>query len=596
MPEERRHIAILFSDIVGYTSLMGEDENKALDMLSRNRTIHETHIKQFNGTLIKDIGDAILASFSLASDAVRCAIEIQKSCKEDNIPLKCGVHEGEVVFKDSDVFGDGVNIASRLQSDAQQGCINISASVYRDIKNKSDIHTNFIGEKTFKNVDEPIKVYEVLCDNESYQKVLKNVTTAGRPKSKHSYYFLAGAVLIITALLLIWKFIPLNQTIDVEKSVAIKPFWNESNDTTNLYFVNGMMEDIRNNLSKISDMRVISRTTMEKYRETKLTASEIAKQVGVSYLLEGSVQKLGNQVKIHAQLINAEKDKHVWQNTYTKDIGEIKIVFEIQSDIAKNIAEQIGANIKSEEGDNIDAIPTNSPLAYDFYLRGRDYKKRSRYKEDMEFSILMYEKAVDIDPNFVLAWVGLSETTRTMFWFHFDRSEEQVLKIKEYLNRAKILNPNLMEVRFEEGCYYHHCERNYLEALNIFEKLKTEYPNNDVVTAHMGYILRQMGEFRKSLEYHKYSISLNPYDWTYWSNVGYTYRVLHEYDDAEYSIKKAIELNPSYYNPYVYLLNMYASTGQIEKANELLINNQQIINYPATIIQRAYLEILQENY
>ena len=166
MSEERRLAAIMFTDIVGYTALMGSDEDKAFNMLKRNHEIHENLIKQFNGTLIKEIGDGTLASFSLASDAVRCAMEIQKACKEQNIPLKIGIHEGEMVFAGADVLGDGVNIASRLQESAEEGCITISGSVYRDIKNKAGIRTEFIEEKSFKNVDEPIRVYKVLCEEE----------------------------------------------------------------------------------------------------------------------------------------------------------------------------------------------------------------------------------------------------------------------------------------------------------------------------------------------------------------------------------------------------------------------------------------------
>ncbi len=594
MAENRRHAAIMFTDIVGYTSLMGSDEDRAFKVLSKNREIHTRHIEQFKGTLIKELGDGMLISFNLASDAVRCAIEIQKACNAQEIPLKIGIHEGEVVFADSDVHGDGVNIASRIQSETQQGCINISASVYRDIKNKSGIQTKFIKEKTFKNVDEPIKVYQVLCENEPNQQPVTN--NKEKRSSKNPYYLLAGIVVVAIAILIVWKVFPSKSKTELEKSIAVKPFWNESNDTTNMYFVNGMMEDIRNNLSKISDLRVISRTTMERYRETKLTASEIAKELGVSYLLEGSVQKIGNQVKVHAQLINAEEDDHIWQDTYIKDISDIKLVFEIQSDIAKTIAEQIGVNIKSVEGEQIDAVPTRSPIAYDYYLRGRDYRKRGNNKENMDFAIHMYEKAVEIDTDFVLAWVGLAETSRMLFWLRFGRPEEHLLKAKEYLDKAKKINTRLMEVRFEEGCFYYHCERNYPKALNILEQLKVEYPNNDLVTAYIGYVLRRMGEFRKALEYQKNAILLNPHDGNLWLNAGFTFRTLREYSEAEFYIKKSIELNPIDFNSYVVLLGMYSITGQIEKAKELLVNNKQIIDYPPIILQRANLEILAENY
>ena len=164
MPEDRRHAAIMFTDIVGYTALMGRDEDAAFDMLARNHTLHKTLIEKHNGTLVKEVGDGTLASFPLASNAVRCAIDIQKEAKEQNIPLTIGIHEGEMVFAGADVLGDGVNVASRLQEISKEGCITISGKVYSDIKNKEGINTNLIGDKKLKNVDDPVKVYEVLCE------------------------------------------------------------------------------------------------------------------------------------------------------------------------------------------------------------------------------------------------------------------------------------------------------------------------------------------------------------------------------------------------------------------------------------------------
>ena len=162
--QDRRLAAIMFTDIVGYTALMGSDEDRAFDMLKRNHIIHETLIKKYNGTLIKEVGDGTLASFPLASDAVRCAMDIQREARSQQIPLKIGIHEGEMVMAGEDVLGDGVNVASRLQEASQEGCITISGKVYSDVKNKAGINTKYIGEKKLKGVDDPVKVYEVLCE------------------------------------------------------------------------------------------------------------------------------------------------------------------------------------------------------------------------------------------------------------------------------------------------------------------------------------------------------------------------------------------------------------------------------------------------
>ena len=262
----RQLAAIMFTDIVGYTALMGSDEDRAFEVLSKNREIHKQLVDRYNGTLIKEIGDGILISFNLASDAVYCAIEIQKKCKELDIPLKIGIHEGEMVFDDSDVLGDGVNIASRLQEDAQEGCIAISGKVYSDIKNRKEIITNFVKEKTFKNVEDPIKVYKVLCGDEENQPVSTSASNV-KSKSKKPYYISAGLVVIVFAILSIWKFAAINETAELDKSIAVLPFEYLSEEANKQHLADGVMDAITRNLVKISDLKVIAGTSVEKYRE-----------------------------------------------------------------------------------------------------------------------------------------------------------------------------------------------------------------------------------------------------------------------------------------------------------------------------------------
>ena len=202
MEPSRRLAAIMFTDIVGYTALMGIDEDKAFEILKKNKKIHTKLINQFNGTLIKEMGDGMLISFDLASEAVRCAIEIQKASKEQDIPLKIGIHEGEMVFADADVLGDGVNIASRLQEDAEKGCIHISSSVYKNVRNKADINTRFVEERTFKNVAEPVKVYKVKIEKDESPED-DPIRLKHPPKLAGRKVMIVGAV-IITLLLLVY--------------------------------------------------------------------------------------------------------------------------------------------------------------------------------------------------------------------------------------------------------------------------------------------------------------------------------------------------------------------------------------------------------
>ena len=478
MPEQtHRHAAIMFTDIVGYTKLMGSDEDKAFEVLKKNQDIHNELIQQFKGKLIKEMGDGMLISFDLASDAVRCAIEIQKACKEQDIPLKIGVNSGEMVFAGADVLGDGVNIASRLQDNAQEGGIVISGKVYSDIKNKAGIYTKFIGDKKLKNVDEPVKVYEVLYQGEERLEIAKKESK----KFSGKYLFYLGGIVIVIAAILIWNYLPISSKsafIDKEKSIAVMPFDNESADKENEYFVNGMMEDIRNNLSKIGDLRVISKTSTEKYRETNLLTKEIAEELGVNYLLEGTVQKQGNLVKIHAQLIDTKTDDHIWTETYQRDISE---VFKVQTEIAQSIANELYAVITPAELEIIETIPTTNLTAYDFFLRARDehmmYWQDYSNRNALEQAITLYRRALEYDSTYAQAYTGLALAYRDNHFLETIQEDDFLDSVLILANKALSFDNQLDEAYFVRGYYYVIAKSEFEKALIDFEKALQINPN-----------------------------------------------------------------------------------------------------------------------
>jgi adenylate cyclase len=492
MPEDRRLAAIMFTDIVGYTTLMGEDEKKAFETLRLNREIHKSCIENHNGTLIKEIGDGILVSFNLASEAVRCAINIQSEAIKQQIPLRIGIHQGEMVFEGSDVFGDGVNIASRLQELTEEGCISISGTVYQDIKNKSDINTEFQEEVTLKNVAEPVKVYKVVSD----QKHRAPSTEHRAPKKYKRYYYIIGGCLILVAVFLCWKYLlnsqpsTLNSKLDI--SIAVKPFFNESTDKENTYFVNGMMEDIRNNLSKIGDLRVSSRTSTEKYRETNLSAKEIARELNVRYLLEGSVQKLGNQVKIHAQLIDPEIDDHIWSETYIRDISE---VFKVQSEIAQEISQELNAVISPEEKNQIERVPTKNLEAYEYYLQGNEYRWQHN---QIDTAILYFKKAIVLDPDFAQAYLKLGESyhDKTYWSEYFQETFADSLLV--YAEKALKINPFLADGYALKG-YYFYLKSDFFKSIKQYEKAMEINPLNGDYYRMLGENYLPLGNYQTTL-------------------------------------------------------------------------------------------------
>jgi adenylate cyclase len=444
MPEERRHAAIMFTDIVGYTALMGSDEDKAFALLKLNHQIHENLIRQFNGTLIKEIGDGTLASFSLASDAVRCAMEIQKTCKNEKIPLKIGIHEGEMVFAGADVLGDGVNIASRLQESADEGYVMISASVYRDIKNKPGIRAELIGEKSFRNVDEPIKVYRIIYEEPGIIITHQKSQSSNR-KSSQPYFIIAGVALII-ATFVIWRFFPVKKSSpaesDIDRSIAVLPFVNLSNDPDQEYFSDGMMDAILMHLYKIGDLDVTSRTSAMRYKKTDKLIGEIAHELGVRHILEGSVSKAGNKIRIIAQLIDAMNDKHLWAETYEQELSD---VFAIQSDVAQKIASSLKAVLSPDMKKRMNNIPTENLEAYDYYLKGEEafWQVWKTLNPDYTYkSIEYYKEAIDLDSNFSLAYAGLGRA----YWMLSEgapthKKPELYKEIRSTLNKAIELDP-----------------------------------------------------------------------------------------------------------------------------------------------------------
>lgn len=475
MPEKRRLAAIMFTDIVGYTSLMGEDEERAYQLLKKNRQVQKPIIEKHDGKWLKEIGDGVLASFPTVSEAVYCAKEIQEVCeKEPDLKLRIGIHEGEVIFEDEDVFGDGVNIASRLEPLAPIGGIYVSESVFRNIENKKGIEAVFVREKTLKNVKHPVKIYEV-----KVEKGVKQTKPQGEKKIRSKLpYILVGALIVIITLFLIWKYLPKQPVIEKEKSIAVMPFDNESDDRQNEYFVNGMMEDIRNNLSKIGNLRVISKTSTEKYRETDLSTMEIAKELGVSYLLEGTIQKQGNQVKIHAQLIVAEIDDHIWTETYLRDLSE---VFKVQAEIARMIANELYSTITPEEKEIIEMIPTTSISAYDFFLRARDvhtdYWMNTNNKNALERAITLYGKALENDSTYAQAYTGLALAYIDKHSWETYFEENYLDSVLVLTNTALTYNDQLDEEYFVRGLYYSEAKGDYEKAVKDLGKAIQINPN-----------------------------------------------------------------------------------------------------------------------
>jgi TolB-like protein/class 3 adenylate cyclase/tetratricopeptide (TPR) repeat protein len=683
MSKTRQLAAIMFTDIVGYTDLMGKDTDKALELLSIGMEIQKQLVKQHNGKWLKEMGDGALVSFSSALDAVNCSIEIQESVKTKlDARLRIGIHLGDITIEKNDVYGDGVNVASRLESIADPGGIYISDNVEKSIKGRSNVQAKYLGEIKLKNVAYDVRTYALQGAGLPVPGSKKNKEISGRFQAeverrgviRVALTYLAFSLFLILllpyvgtmvtlplwfstalrvvlflgfpiAMYLAWNyerspkgfvrtssqqswqnpnqssqrkpmtsnfiimllvvgssvlyFYPkysgtqdnLNTEI-FDKSVAVIPFDDISPTADQKYLADGMQEAILNHLAKIKDMRVISRTTMEQYRESNKSAPTIAKDVGVSYILEGSVQRIADKVRITVQLIEGNSDRHLWSENFDRDLIDI---FAIQTEIAKNVAEILKTTLSVNEMKIIESIPTADMTAYDFYLKGMDYRNRGNSEEDLQFADQMFKRAIEIDSTFTLAWVGLASVSRDYYWLRYDSSEERLEQVEIYLDKAIALKPDLLEVRLETARYYYQCKANFANALQILEKLRSDYPNNAQMHAWPGYIYRRMGQFERSLEYMNKAISLNPSGWEEWSSAGNTLVILRRYKQAEQYFKTAIELNPSRDRDYFYLARLYLITGEVERARAMLVENHNIDD-TRVYLNRSLVELFDYSY
>lgn len=580
MSEEHRHAAIMFTDIAGYTALMGSDEERAFEMLRKNREIHTGFLKKFNGSLIKEMGDGMLISFQLSSEAVRCAVEIQKACKNNNIPLRIGIHDGEVVYDEMDILGDGVNIASRLQASGVEGCILISGTVYSNIRNKTDIRTVFIGEKKFKNVGEPVKVYEVCCDESG--SLLKRQMVKGRFVAKHRILLTAISFIILMAVIVAGYFYyhnhdnkihePLSRSLrDSNKSIAILPFKNMSDDPSNQYFSDGIMDAVLNNLTRIRELMVISRTTMEQYRNPKKTIPVISRELKVAYVLEGSVQKYGNKVRIIVQLIQGQTDHHLWSEEYDRELTDI---FAIQSEISEKIADRLKAELTPEEKQVINKIPTDNLIAYDYFLKAKDlfYSGMNDFANNTFYKAQsLLQRSVELDAKFAdgYIWLGLIYFVLNN---DVDMQKEQIDSLGYYCEKGLKLNPDLA-LGYSLRSWYYLLQGKKGKAVEDINRALEIDPNDPLSNLSIGIYYEEENDPEQSLFYLLKGIKLGAKFPMILNICGSWFFDLGDVKRAEDYLAEARKLRGNPNTPSGYQYRTYVMEGNFEKAVDYILSN-----------------------
>ena len=510
MSQSRQLAAIMFTDIVGYTALMGSDENKAFQLLKKNRQIQQPLVMEYNGKWIKELGDGVLASFQTVTDAVFCATAIHSACNAvDSLKLRIGIHLGEVIFENNDVFGDGVNIASRLQALAPVGGTWVSESVQLNIANKKDIQTKFIKEETLKNVKEPVKIYEIIT----------TITTLA-PESAMKE----------------------QSKIQLEKSIAVLPFVNMSNDPDQEYFSDGITEEILNSLAHLKELKVAGRTSSFQFKGKNIDLREVGNKLGVNSVLEGSVRKHGNRLRITAQLINVANGFHLWSERYDRDIDDI---FAIQDEIALAITEKLKVTLLENDRELMVKTHTQNTDAHSLYLKGR-YEWNKRTKEGFLKSIDYFTQAIAEDQQYSLAYAGMADSYTLLCGYHILSPETSIPKAKSAAEKAMELNPKLAEayeaighIELLSGFDWKKAEDNYKKAIQL---------NDGFATARQRYALMLAihNRFDEAFEEIMKAQELDPLSKIINTDVGLIHLLMGNVDRSIDKCRQVLEIDPSF--------------------------------------------------
>jgi adenylate cyclase len=552
----RELAAIMFSDIVGYTAIMGRDEREGLRSVREHREHLRAVLPQFNGRLIGEIGDGTLSSFHSAVDAVNCARELQATLVEDpELRLRIGIHVGDVVFTDKTVLGDGVNIASRIHELAPPGGCCISERVYEEIRNKPEFHVQDLGEKHLKNVARPIRAYALTAADALGQPRSPVGGEAGQ--STHRRLVIgAGALLIIAIVSLsTWKWmglgsgwLPTGPLAPAMRSIAVLPLENLSGDPAQEYFADGMTDELITDLAKISGLRVISRTSVMKFKgEHREQLPEIAKALHVNTIVEGSVLRVGDKVRITAQLIDAPTDKHLWADSYERDTRD---VLTLQDEVASTIAQQIDVELTPNEQARLAQPRPVNPAALEACLKGR-YFLLKQTSDGFQKANEYFAQAIKIAPDFAGGYVGLA----AVYVVAADvvvSNQEVMPKAKDLLATALRLDNTNADAHSLLGIIHWSYDYDWVASERENLRAIELAPSNAGTHGNYGYMLIWQARFDEAEREMKLAQLLDPLPPVFYVQMGQLLNIRGDYQKGLEQCREAVEIDPNYWTAYSY--------------------------------------------
>jgi adenylate cyclase len=511
---------------------MEESETLAVHLLGEFRQIAGKTIQKHTGEVIDTVGDGLFAAFGSAVDAVRAAVTLQKELALRNhgeighqpLLVRIGIHLGDLLQEGQHLFGSGVNIASRIEPLVPPGGIYISGAVYEQVRNQKGLSFRDLGERQLRNIRDPIRIYDLVPSEE-----------AGEPKPTENP---AGV-----------------------RSIAVLPFHNMSADPENEYFSDGMTEEIITRLSKIRELRVASRSTVLRYKGSGIDPREVGRELGVGSVLEGSVRKVGNRVRITAQLINAADGFHLCSEVYDRNLDD---VFKIQDEVSERIAEVLRLNLTEAERVQLSAIPTENIEAYDYYSRGRHLFYQYT-RAGHRSAIDMYLKALELDPNYALAYAGLSICYAFFINRGWDETASWLDKAQEAAIRALAIDQNLPEAHFALGFYYE-MKEDWDREEGAMRRVLLLEPKHAHAHDSLGDVYYQRDQLDEALSEYRMALSLDPFHPRALIQLAATYEKAGRYREAIAQLRRTSEILPDFDWTWKRLGDLHRSQGDYEEA------------------------------
>lgn len=562
MTQSRQLAAIMFTDIVGYTALMGKDEQKAFELLKKNRAVQRPLIEKFNGRWLKEIGDGVLASFSTVTDAVYCAKEIQETCQmESDLNLRIGIHQGEVVFEGDDVFGDGVNIASRIESLAVGPCVLISKAVRDQIKNNADFQISSLGNYEFKNVEDPMEIF-VLSNPGTEASKLELNEFRRKPKRSNRRRVAIISVAVIATLITIFltKNIFLNaENSTTPKSLAILPFDNLQGDSSLLYLSNGIPENLINRLSSFEDIRVFARSATFNLADSLRSISSLKRLLDTDLILSGQLVKTQGASYINCQLVDASNQNQIWGRKFEMSDNDISL---IEDSIVRALMNplKIVSDVSAD-----DQNKKVAPEAYEHYLKGR-YLSYGSTPEESDNALAHFREAIQIEPAYAKAYAAISNEKVIQSLFSTASKNEIVNEARLAIEAAKALDPDLAEIYTSEGALKFYIDWNWQGAVDSYNKALTLDPGNATIYIRYSATLAAVGRYEQALKLADKAVSLDPISISSLHNLGWVNLLANNFEQSADAFGKALELHPNWVWGYIKQAYAYIFLQEYDKA------------------------------